>query len=93
MATTRPIDSDHVLLDPRLVFQEPAQAVARANLDAARNRQILEHWRHDALELQTVGNEPMSGGEARMMQRVGDGVREPERQTGVQAPHKRSTTS
>jgi hypothetical protein len=92
MATTSPIDSDHVLLDPRLVFLEPAQAVACADLDAARNRQILEHWRHDALELQTVGNEPMSGGEARMMQRVSDGVLELERQTGVRAPHKRSIT-
>ena len=51
MATARLIDLDHVLLDPRSVFKEPAEVLARADLDAARKRQILERWRHDALEL------------------------------------------
>ena len=64
MATAAPIDLDHVLLDPRSVFAEPAEVLARADLDAARKRQILERWRHDALELQTADDEAMSGGEA-----------------------------
>ena len=45
MATAAPIDLDHVLLDPRSVFAEPAEVLARADLDAARKRQILERER------------------------------------------------
>jgi hypothetical protein len=75
MAAIPPIDLDHVLLDPRSVFKEPAEVLARADLDAARKRQILERWRHDALELQTADDEAMSGGEEPMMQRVLDALR------------------
>ena len=89
MAAAPPIDLDHVLLDPRSVFKEPAEVLARADLDAARKRQILERWRHDALELQTADDEAMSGGEEPMMQRVLDALNELERQTGAprQAQH------
>ena len=83
MAAVPPIDLDHVLLDPRSVFKEPAEVLARADLDATRKRQILERWRHDALELQTADDEAMSGGEEPMMQRVHDALNELERQTGV----------
>jgi hypothetical protein len=75
------------------VFKEPAEVLACADLDVARKHQILERWRHDALELQTAGDEATSGGEAPMMQRVNDALLELERQTGVGAPHKRSITS
>ena len=92
MAAIPPIDMDHVLLDPRSVFKEPAEVLARTDLDAVRKRQILERWRHDALELQTA-DEAMSGGEAPMMQRVNDALLELERQTGVAAPHNRSITA
>ena len=34
MAAIHPIDLDHVLLDPRSVFKEPAEVLARADLDA-----------------------------------------------------------
>jgi hypothetical protein len=67
--------------------------LARADLDAAHKRQILERWRHDALELQIADDEAMSGGEAPMMQRVNDALIELERQTGIGAPHKRSITA
>ena len=93
MAAIPPIDLDHVLLDPRSVFKEPAEVLARADLDATRKREILERWRHDALELQTADDEAMSGGEEPMMQRVLDALNELERQTGVAAPHKRSITA
>ncbi len=66
---------------------------ACADLDVARKHQILERWRHDALELQTAGDEATSGGEAPMTQRVNDALLELERQTGVGAPHNRSITS
>ena len=92
MATARLIDLDHVLLDPRSVFKEPAEVLARADLDAARKRQILERWRHDALELQTADDEAMGGGEEPMMQRVLDALNELERHTDSGAPHKRSIT-
>ena len=62
MATITPIDLDHVLLDPRSVFKVPAEVLARADFDAARKREILERWRHDALEPQTADDEAMSGG-------------------------------
>ena len=93
MATTRPIDFEHALLDPRSVFREPAEVLACAELDAARKREILERWRHDALELQTADDEAMGGGEVHMMQRVNDALLELERQTGVRAPPRRSITS
>lgn len=93
MATASPIDFDHVLSDPRSVFGEPAEVLACADLDATRKRQILERWRHDALELQTAEGEGMGGGEQPMMQRVNDALVELERQTGVKAAHKRSITS
>jgi hypothetical protein len=93
MAAIPSIDLDHVLLDPRSVFKEPAEVLARADLDAARKREILERWRHDALELQTADDEAMSGGEAPMLQRVNDALLALERQTGVAAPHKRSITA
>ena len=83
MTAISPIDFDHALLDPRSVFKDPAEVLACAALDAARKRQILERWRHDALALQTADDEAMSGGEAPMMQRVNDALRELERQTGV----------
>jgi len=92
MAMAGPVDFDHVLLDPRSVFNEPAEVLACADLDAARKRQILERWRHDALELQTADDEGMGGGEQPMMQRVNDALVELERQTGVKAEHKRSIT-
>ena len=92
MTTATLIDLDHVLLDPRSVFKEPAEVLARTDLDASRKRQILESWRHDALELQSADDEAMSGGEAPMLQRVNDALLELERQTGVGAPHKRSIT-
>ena len=91
MAAIPPIDLDHVLLDPRSVFKEPIEVLSRADLDATRKRQILERWRHDALELQTADDEAMSGGEEPMMQRVLDALNELERQTGSGAPHTRST--
>ena len=93
MATATPSDLDHVLLDPRSAFREPAEVLARSDLDAARRREILERWRHDALEVQTADDEAMSGGEAPMIQRVNDALLELERQTGVAAPHKRSITA
>ena len=93
MAAILPINLDHVLLDPRSAFREPAEVLARSDLDAASKRQILERWRHDALELQTADDEAMSGGEEPMMQRVNDALLELERQTGVAAPHKRSITA
>ena len=86
-------DLDHALLDPRSVFREPAEVLACADLDAASKREILERWRHDALELQTAADEAMGGGEAPMMQRVNDALLELERQTGVRAPHKRTIPS
>ena len=67
--------------------------LAHADLDATRKREILERWRHDALELQTADDEAMSGGEAPMLQRVNDAHLDLERQTGVPAPHKRSITA
>src|SRR5262245_576610 len=91
MAAIPPIDLDHVLLDPRSVFKEPAEVLLRADLDATRKRQILERWRHDALELQTADDEAMGGGEEPMMQRVLDALNELERQSG--APHKHGTTA
>ena len=91
MATTSSIDFDHVLLDTRSVFQEPSEVLACADLDVARKRQILERWRHDALELQTAADEAMSAGEAPMMQRVNDALLE--RQTGIGAPHERGITA
>ncbi len=90
MAAIPPIDMALVLLDLRSVFKEPAEVLARTDLDATRKRQILERWLHDALELQTADDEAMSGGEAPMMQRVNDALLELERQTGVAAPHTRS---
>ena len=93
MAAIPQIDQDHVLLDPRSVFKEPAEVLARADLDAARKREILERWRHDALELQTADDEAMSGGEAPMLQRVNDALLALERLTGVAAPHKRNITA
>jgi hypothetical protein len=93
MATVTPIDVDHALLDPRSVFKEPAEVLACAELDAPHKRQILERWRHDALELQTADDEGMGGGEAPMMQRVNDALLKLERQTGVGAPDQRSTTA
>lgn len=92
MTTVTPIELDHVLLDPRSVFKEPAEVLARSDLDTARKREILERWRHDALELQTADDEAMRGGEEPMMQRVNDALHELERQTGIGAPHKRSIT-
>ena len=92
MATAPPIDLDRVLLDPHSVFKEPAEVLSRADLDATRKREILERWRHDALELQTADDEAMSGVEEPLMQRVNDALLELERQTGVGAPHKRSIT-
>ena len=92
MALVAPMDLDHVLLDPRSVFKEPAEVLSLEDLDATRKRQILERWRHDALELQTADDEAMSGGEEPMMQRVNDALLELERQTGVGAPHKRTIT-
>jgi hypothetical protein len=74
------------------VFNEPAEVLSLEDLDATRKRQILERWRHDALELQTAADEAMSGGEEPMMQRVNDALLELERQTGVGASHKRSIT-
>ena len=91
MALVLPMDLDHVLLDPRSVFKEPAEVLSLEDLDATRKRQILERWRHDALELQTADDEAMSGGEEPMMQRVLDALNELERQTGSGAPHTRST--
>jgi hypothetical protein len=91
MATATAIDMDPVLLDPHSVFKEPAEVLARTDLDGARKRQILQRWRHDALELQTAADEAMSGGEAPMMQRVNDALLE--RQTGIGAPHKRGITA
>jgi hypothetical protein len=82
MATGQPIDFDHALLDPRAVFAQPADVLACAELDTARKRQILERWRHDALELQTADDEAMSGGEEPMLQRVLEALRELTRQTG-----------
>lgn len=93
MATRNPIDFDHALSDPRSVFAEPADVLACAELDAARKRQVLERWHHDALELQTAEGEGMGGGEQPMMQRVNDALAELERQTGVKAEHKRDITS
>lgn len=90
---TTSVDLDHALLDPRSVFREPAEVLACADLDAASKREILERWRHDALELQTADDEAMGGGEVPMMQRVNDALLELERQTGVAAPHKRTITS
>jgi hypothetical protein len=40
MAVAPPIDLDHVLLDPRSVFKEPAEVLARADLDATHKSQI-----------------------------------------------------
>ena len=91
MATAPPIDLDHVLLDPRSVFKEPAEVLSRADLDATRKREILERWRHDALELQTADDEAMGGGEEPMMQRVLDALNQLNRQAA--APHKRSITA
>ena len=93
MAAAPPIDLDHVLLDPRSAFKEPAEVLACSDLDAARKREILERWRHDAFELQTADDEAMSGGETPMLQRVNDALLELERQTGIAAPHKRSITA
>ena len=71
------------LLDPRSVFKEPAEVLARADFDATHKRQILERWRHDALELQTADDEAMGGGEEPMMQRVLDALNGLERQTAA----------
>jgi hypothetical protein len=70
---------------------EPAEVLACSDLAATCKRQILERWRHDALELQTADDEAMSGGEEPMMQRLLDALNELERQTG--APRKRGTTA
>ena len=91
MAAVPPIALDHALLDPRPVFEEPAEMPARAEPDATHERQILERWRHDALELQTADDEAMSGGEEPTMQRVLGALLELERQTGAQ--HKRGITA
>ncbi|WP_431285501.1 hypothetical protein ACQW02_12130 [Humitalea sp. 24SJ18S-53] len=93
MANARPIDFDHALADPRAVFNEPADVLACADLDATRKRQVLERWHHDALELETAEGEGMAGGEQPMMQRVNAALAELERQTGIKAEHKRSITS
>jgi hypothetical protein len=89
----KPVDLDRALLDPRWVFREPAEVLACPDLDAAGKREILERWRHDALELQTADDEAMSGGEAPMLQRVNDALLELERRTGLRSPHKRTITS
>jgi hypothetical protein len=54
MAAVPPIDLGHALLDQRSVAEEPAEVPARADPDATHERQILERWRHDALELQAA---------------------------------------
>ncbi len=93
MVTATQIDLDHILLDPRSAIEGPAEVLTCADLDAVSRRQILERWRHDALDLQTADDEAMSGGEVPMMQRVNYALIELERQTGIGAPHKRSITA
>ena len=76
---------------PPLGVQGASRGACSQGSRAARKREILERWRHDALELQTADDEAMSGGEAPMMQRVNDALLELERQTGIGAPHKRAS--
>ena len=92
MHKTSPIDIDHALVDPRAVFGAPSEVLARTDLDASRKRQILERWRHDAIELQTADTEGMGGGEDSMLKRVSDALLALESETGVKAEHDRTIT-
>jgi len=74
---------ERALHDPRAVFGEPKEVLARQDLTTDQKHAILESWRHDALRLSASEGENMAGGEEAMLQRVCDALRELERQTGT----------
>ena len=74
---------ERALHDPRAVFGEPKEVLARQDLTTDQKHAILENWRQDALRLSASEGENMAGGEEAMLQRVCDALREFERQTGT----------
>jgi len=74
---------ERALHDPRAVFGEPKEVLARRDLTTDQKHAILESWRQDAVRLSASESENMAGGEETMLQRVCDAMHELGQQTGV----------
>jgi hypothetical protein len=55
------IDFDKALLDPALVFNNPADVLHSRELSRSQKIQILQRWEYDVRELQVAEEESMRG--------------------------------
>ena len=55
------IDFEKALLDPALVFNDPADVLHNKELSRSQKIQILQRWEYDVRELQVADEESMSG--------------------------------
>jgi len=55
------IDFEKALLDPALVFNDPADVLHNSELSRSQKIQILQRWEYDVRELQVAEEESMRG--------------------------------
>ncbi len=74
--TTHDVDYDRALLDPKACFDEPEAVLRHTGLGREQKIAVLRSWERDARELSVAEEEGMGDGEADMLRRVVQALRE-----------------
>lgn len=64
------LNFNDILQDPAVYYDLPEEVLADASLTKEQKIQVLEHWRYDAILMQTATAENMSGGESSPLDKI-----------------------